>query len=149
LQSDFEIQHAERIKACSTPQLLATGSLQEISSLAHIAEGIWYSCHIKRKYYNQHYYACLLAAYFVFNAEYCNGLVNIPRAYSAGKDWSNSANRCWELSSTIVKNTKCVVDYRTQARTKIIWRSIVVTYCDNERLRMHKQAGVAWWSRSN
>jgi hypothetical protein len=38
-----------------------------------------------------------------------------------------------------VKNTKCAVDYTTQARTKIIWRSIVVTYCNNERLRVHKQ----------
>jgi hypothetical protein len=55
LQNDFEIRHAERIKACSTP-LLATGFLQEISSLALIAEAIWYSCHVKRKYYNQHYY---------------------------------------------------------------------------------------------
>ena len=56
LQGDFEIQHAERIKACSTPQLLATGSLEEISPLALIAGSIWYSCQIKRKYYNQHSY---------------------------------------------------------------------------------------------
>ena len=35
----------------------------------------------------------LLAAYYVFNAEYRNGLGNVPRAYSAGKDLSN-ANRC-------------------------------------------------------
>jgi hypothetical protein len=51
-------------------------------------------------------------------------------AYSAGKDWSNSANWSWELSSTMVKNTKCIVNYRTQGRTRIIWRSIVVTYCN-------------------
>ena len=38
MQGDFEIQHADRIKACSTPRLLATGSLEEISSLALIAE---------------------------------------------------------------------------------------------------------------
>jgi hypothetical protein len=50
--------------------------------------------------------ACLVAAYYVFNAEYPQGCdwhqqkqLYVPRAYStwkdpAWKDWSNSVNRC-------------------------------------------------------
>jgi hypothetical protein len=91
LQSDFEIQHAERIKACSTP-LLATGYLEEISSLALI-QRVYGIAAMLRGSTIISTITGLLAAYYVFNAEYRNGLGNVPRAYSAGKDLSN-ANRC-------------------------------------------------------
>jgi hypothetical protein len=93
LQGDFEIQRAERIKACSTPQLLATGSLEEISPLA-LLQGVYGTVVKLRGSTIISTLTCLLAAYYIFNAEYRNGFGNVPRAYFAGKDWSNSANRC-------------------------------------------------------
>ena len=71
MQNDSEVQHAERVKACSAPRLLATGSLEELSSLALIAEGM-----VVVKFKTSTIVSavtCLIAAYYVFNAEYPKG----------------------------------------------------------------------------
>ena len=77
MQGDSEIHHAERVKACSTPRLLATGSLEEISSLALIAEGM-----VVVKFRGTTIISavtCLLAAYYVFNAEYPKGATGLGK----------------------------------------------------------------------
>ena len=78
--------------------------LEEVFSLAFVAEGM-----IVVKFTGSTIIsaaACLVAAYYVFNAEYPQGSnwhrqkqLYVPRAYSAWKDsawkdWSNSVNRC-------------------------------------------------------
>ena len=69
LQDDSEV--ASKIKGCSTPRILATGPLEEISSISLIAEGMvvnkFKSCNIVNAV------ICLLAAYYVFNAQYPKG----------------------------------------------------------------------------
>jgi hypothetical protein len=99
-------------------------SLEEVFSLAFVAEGM-----IVVKFTGSTIIsaaACLVAAYYVFNAEYP------PREQlaSAKTIVCSSSIFCLEgfclaglvkfcqsvlrISSTIVKNIKCIVDYRTQ-----------------------------------
>ena len=71
LQSDSEVDASERIKQCSTPKLIAAGSLEEMDFLALVAEGMVV---VKFRSINMvNALICLLAAYYVFNAEYPKG----------------------------------------------------------------------------
>ena len=67
-QEDDMVKVSDRVKECSTPKILATGSLDKLNSLALVGEGMAVT---KFKVTNIiDAVICLLAGYYAFNAEY-------------------------------------------------------------------------------